>query len=135
LRYRDHILLLFLLLMPALTAFKAAAQNPVKAQENMIRALTAGDGEAIGDCFNDLVDLDIPGYKGTYSRAQAGRMVRDFFGQHSVAGFRIVRQGTLGEKEHYTMAELRSGQKTWKVYFVLKDKEGKGVVPLFHINE
>lgn len=111
------------------------AQNAAKTQETVINALKAGKGDAISDCLNDLCDLDLPGYKGTYSKAQAGRIIRDFFGQHSVAGFKIIRQGVLGEKEQYTMAEMKSGPKAWKVYFVVKDKEGKGVVPLFHISE
>jgi hypothetical protein len=135
LKHLKQILLLSVLLIPAALAPKLEAQNPAKVRETMVRALTAGDGEAVGDCLNDLVDLDVPGYKGTYSRAQAGRIVRDFFAQHSVTGFRIIREGVLGDKEQYTMAEMKSGTKTWKIYFVLKDKEGKGVVPLFHVNE
>ena len=134
-RYREHILAMLLLLFAVPPAPAAMGQDAAKAKEKLVAAVKAGDGTAIGTYLNDLCDLDVPGYRGTYSKAQAGRIIRDFFGSHSVSSFRLIRQGTLAEQEQYVMAEMQSGKTTWKIYFVVKEKDGKGVVPVFHINE
>lgn len=126
--------LLFLLLTAAFTPL-LSAQNTARVRDNVIAALKASDGQTIANCLNDLCDLDLPGNRGTFSKAQAGRFIRDFMASHTLEGLKIIRQGTLAEKEEYTMGEVRSGQKTLKIYFVVKEKDGKGVVPLFHITE
>lgn len=126
---------ILLLLLLAGVAATASAQDVKKTEETVIGALKTGDGQAIADCLNELCDLDLPGYRGTYSKAQAGRIISDFLRDRSLAGFKMVRQGQVGAKEWYTMADMKSGSQTYRIYFVVKDKDGKGVVPLFRINK
>ena len=127
------ILRLCLLFFIAAIASPALAQDAIKTEETVIRALKTGDGQPIAGCLNDLCDLDLPQYKGTYSKAQAGKIIGDFFREHSFTGFRITRQGQLADKERYTIAEVKSGEHTYRIYFIVKDRSGKGVVPLFQV--
>ena len=125
---------LLLLLLAGLTT-TASAQDAKKTEGTVIGALKTGEGQIIADCLNDLCDLDLPGYRGTYSKAQAGRIISDFLRDHSLTGFKMVRQGQVAAREWYTMADMKSGSQTFRIYFVVKDKDGKGVVPLFRINK
>lgn len=134
-RTRDFLLTGIFLLLFAGAVVPLAGQTVVKEQEMMIRSLKEGDGVTIGTLLNDVCDLELPEYRGTYSKAQAGKIVSDFFKNHPVSSFRIIRQGTLAEKEQYTLAEMKSKSKTWKIYFIIKGKDGKWVVPLFRITE
>lgn len=124
--------IILLLLMTGI-ASTVSAQVADKTEETVISALKAGDAEPITGCLNDLCDLDVPEYRGTYSKAQAGRIITDFFRKHSLSGFKLIRQGQLGDKERYTLAEMKSGSLAYRIYFVVKEKDGKGVVPLFRI--
>jgi hypothetical protein len=109
---RKHIQtipLIFLLLLLAGLTNRTSAQSAEKTEETVISALKAGDAQPIAGCLNDLCDLDLPQYKGTYSKAQAGRIISDFFRDAGLSGFKLLRQGQLGNKERYTMAEMKSG--------------------------
>lgn len=124
-----------LLLMSAGLPATASAQDVKKTEEAVIGALKSGNGQIIAEYLNEMCDLDVPQYKGTYSKAQAGRIISDFLRDHSLSGFSMVRQGQVGAKEWYTMAEMKDGSQTFRIYFVVKDKDGKSVVPLFRINK
>jgi hypothetical protein len=128
-----HIRPISLIILLAAAAFAAPAQDAAKTEETVIAALKAGDGGPVGDCLNELCDLDLPGFRGTYSKAQAGKIIADLFSGKSFTGFRLLRQGQLADKEKYTLGEMKSGTQTWRVYFVVKDKNGKGVVPIFRV--
>ena len=125
--------LLCLLFLGAGTADNALGQGTAKTEETVIAALKAADGQRIADVLNDLVDLDLPQYRGTYSKAQAGKLITDFLGGKKFTDFKLLRKGQVAEKEQYTLAEIKSEGQTYRVYFVVKDKDGKGLVPVFRI--
>ena len=123
----------FLMTLLACLAQPLSGQTPDKNREFLIEALRTGDGQAFGSYLNDLCDLELPRYKGTYSKAQAGRIVTEFFKDHPVSSFRIIREGELALKERYILSEMKSGTATYRIYFVLKEKEGKQVIPQVRI--
>ncbi len=129
------IALLWLLFLGTLPAGFTMGQGIAKTEETVIAALKAGDGQRIADVLNDLVDLDLPHYRGTYSKAQAGKLIADFIGEKKFSDFKLLRKGQVAEKEQYTLAEIKSEGQTYRVYFVVKDKDGKGLVPLFRITK
>lgn len=124
--------LIFLILFGA-AASQVRAQAADKTRETITTALSNGDTKTFNAFLNELCDLDLPGYKGTYSKAQAGKMLSVFFEEHPVSGLKIIREGTLGKSEQYLLTEMKSGTATWRIYCVLKERDGQKVIPLVRI--
>jgi hypothetical protein len=128
------ILCLFLLMTPAVSGATGPAdlQPALKA---VTKALGSGSADIVGGYFSQMADLDLPGYTGTYSKAQAGKILSDFLAAHKVSEFSITKQDETGNGGIFTIGLLKSASKLYRVYFIMKEENGKPVIPVFKINE
>ncbi len=128
------ILWLFLLLGPAVSGASGPAdlQAALKA---VTRAIGSGSADVISPYISRMADLEVPGFSGTYSKAQAGKILSDFFSAHKVNEFSVTKQDGTGDGGIYTIGLLKCGDKKYRVYFMIKEENGKPVIPVFKINE
>ncbi len=128
--------ILCLLLLPGPWACGAPSPGGLQpALKEVTNAIRSGSANAIEPYISRMADLDVPGYTGTYSKAQAGKILSDFFSAHKVNEFSVTKQDGTGDGGIYTIGALKSGDKKYRVYFIMKEDNGKPVIPVFKINE
>jgi hypothetical protein len=125
---------LLLLLTPAVSGAPAPSDLQ-PALKTVTSALGSGSADVVSGYFSRMADLDLPGYTGTYSRAQAGKILSDFFAAHKVSEFSVTKQDETGNGGIFTIGLMKCGPKLYRVYFVMKEENGKPVIPVFKINE
>jgi len=102
--------------------------GPGETATQVASALQAGNAADVAKNFNAMVDLTLPGYDDTYSKTQAGQILKDFFAQNPVKSFKITRQGNSPDGSQYTIGSLEAGKKTFRVYFIIKPVNGQNLV-------
>ncbi len=125
-------------LLLALAPLAWAAENPSGLQaalKEVTKAIGSGSSGAVAQYISRMADLDVPGYSGTYSKAQAGKILSDFFSAHKVNEFSVTKQDGTGDGGIYTIGMLKCGDEKFRVYFIMKEDNGKPVIPVFKINE
>lgn len=97
--------------------------------------LNAGNAEAVSAHFNTMIDLSLPGSEETYSKTQAGRVLKDFFARNPVKSFKITRQGSSADKSVYCIGTLVAGGVQYRVYFLLRKTDGKELIHQLQVQE
>lgn len=93
--------------------------------EDVATYLREGNAKMIANLFESSVELNIEGKEGFYSKAQAEIILKNFFQKHPVKTYVPVHKGK-GEGIKYAIGKLTTTNgATYKVYFVLKEKDGK----------
>jgi hypothetical protein len=91
-------------------------------------AIRAGDAKVLADHFNTLLDLELPGNEGSYSKAQAEIILRDFFGKYPPSSFSVDHTGASNDGSQFAIGTYKSGGKTFKTYLLLKKKDDRQVI-------
>jgi len=117
-------------------AFTARAlPGPDETAKLVSAALHAGNAAEVSKYFNTMVDLTLPGYDDTYSKAQAGQILKDFFSKNPVKGFKTTNQGSSSDGSRYTIGALDAGGKQYRVYFLVKSVNGQNLVQQLQLQE
>ena len=84
------------LMMGYITGF---ADQPGSDETNkqITNAIAAGNATVISTYFNSMIDLGISGNEDSYSKAQATRILQDFFSKNPVKTYKVTRQGTSND--------------------------------------
>jgi hypothetical protein len=128
---------LLILLLPALILSSGFVLPPAPEETAAKVAITlqTGNAQELAKYFNSMVDLTLPGYDDSYSKAQAGQIMKDFFSQNQVKGFKITRQGSSPDGSHYSIGSLETAKKIYRVYFLLKSVNGQDLVHQLQVQE
>ena len=98
--------------------------NPQGIPEGISLAFKAGNSMELAKYFNSNIELVVIQQEDIYSKIQAERILRDFFKNFPPKKFTILHYG--GKKDSkYTISELITDNTTFRVYFLLKIREGK----------
>ncbi|GET26870.1 DUF4783 domain-containing protein [Prolixibacter sp. NT017] len=115
------LIALFLFILPATALY---AQMP----DQIIIGLSSGNAKKLAAYFNDNVELVILNRENVCSQAQAEQILKDFFAKNKPNQFRVIHQGGK-EDARYAIGSLETDKETFRVYFLLKNKDNK---PLIH---
>jgi hypothetical protein len=97
--------------------------------------LRTGNASAVSKYFNPMVDLSLPGSDETYSKTQASQVLKKFFVQNPVKGFKISKQGSSADGSTYCIGTLDAGRNSYRVYYLIKPVVGKNLVQQLQIQE
>ena len=106
-----HFNLMVLILPVFLLMGFNTVPGPDDTASQVAAALQAGNAADVAKNFNTMVDLTLPGFDDTYSKIQAGAILKDFFTQNPVKSFKITRQGSSPDGSQYTIGSLETGKK------------------------
>ena len=109
--------------------------GPEETVNQVASALQSGNAAEVSKYFNAMVDLTLPGYDDTYSKTQAGQILKDFFAQNQVKGFKITRQGASPDGSQFAIGSLEAGKKVFRVYFILKSVNGQNLIQQLQVQE
>lgn len=96
-------------------------------------AMRKGDAENLGTYFNDMVDLNIPGFKDSYSKAQGSRIIRDFFSSRTVSSVTVNKEGSSPDGSKFIMGNIIAGGKKFSLYFLMRKSQGDYKIFLFQL--
>jgi len=103
--------------------------GPVYSQSDptagIIESFRKGNSEELGNYFNDMVDLNIPGFRESYSKTQASRIIRDFFATRNVSSVSVSKQGDSPDGSKYTVGTMTAGGKKYSLYILLRKNKGE----------
>jgi hypothetical protein len=123
-----------LFLLPCITLSLAFA-DPEVTEKAVIQAIKNGDASALIKLCNTIIDLRLPSIDGTYSKAQAGQILKDFLSRNPVKNFILQRQDKSEDGSPYTIAEMVAGSKKYRLFFLLMESKGIFLVQRLEIVE
>jgi hypothetical protein len=88
---------------------------------DIANAIRQGKSTEIAKHFGPNVDLTLPGSEGTFSKAQAEVLLRNFFASNSPTSANIVHKGSSRDGSYFAILNLqtKSGD-NFRVYLLLK---------------
>lgn len=123
--------LFFMILLTSSVIFA----GPEETAKLVVTGIQNGNAGEVSKYFNVMVDLSVPGYDDTYSKAQAGQILRDFFLKYPVKSFKINKEGSSNDGSRYSIGELQTGQITFRVYFLIKPVGAQNLIQQLQIQE
>jgi len=91
--------------------------------------MKGGDSEAMGQLFDNSVEMAYPNTQSTYSRTQAQMILKNFYTQNKPRDFVVQYTGESPEGDaNYVIGLLTAKTGKYKVYFYVKHKGDKQVI-------
>ena len=122
-------------LATSLFFFLLSFSPPSDTAKLVATALQAGNAREVAKYFNTMVDLSLPMSDDTYSKTQAEQILRDFFTKNPVKSFKVSKQGNSADGTTYCIGTLEAGNKTFRVYFLVKSNGTQNLVQQMQIQE
>ena len=116
-------------------SFSGVAAGPDETAKEVAAGLNSGLAEAVSRHFNEMVDLTLPGSDDTYSKTQAGQILKEFFVQNPVKSFKVSKQGSSADGSTYCIGTLEAGGRSYRVYYLIKAAGSKNVVQQLQVQE
>jgi len=104
--------------------FELQQQSIDKSVQN---AISTGNSQALSAFFFSTIELTIPEAQGSYSKAQAELLMKNFFNKYPATSFTIINEGQSGgEKSRFAIGTYTSTKgNSFRVYYLIKDISGK----------
>ena len=122
--------MIFLFAGLLISSFAVTGQVP----EKIILSLKSGNAKTLSEYFNQNVELVVPDSDNVYSKAQAQQIVGNFFSIYTPVSFSILHQGGK-EGAKYVIGNLGTKTGIFRVYFLLKQNEGKDYIHQLRIEK
>ncbi|MBL7967782.1 MAG: DUF4783 domain-containing protein [Prolixibacteraceae bacterium] len=108
----------------------AFAQIP----DEIVTSIQSGNDAALANFFNENVELVVQTHDDVYSKSQAQQIVAEFFKSNKPKQFSIVHQGGK-EGARYAIGSLTTSTGTFRVYFLLKNKNNNSYIHQLRIEK
>lgn len=96
--------------------------------EKISKALGSGNAPALAQYFHGSIDLTLQAREGTYSKAQAEQIVRDFFNHYNPSRFQISYTGQGADGSRYAIGQLDTQRQPFRVYLLFKVLGGSELI-------
>lgn len=126
--FKFKVVLLFLGLLGLATP--AFSQIP----SEIVLSIQNGNDEMLAGYFNQNVELVVLSHDDVFSKSQARQIVAEFFKANKPKQFTIVHQGGK-DGARYAIGNLVTSTGTFRVYFLLKNKENNSYIHQLRIEK
>ena len=93
------------------------------------KAISSGNADALGQHFDGNVEIAVMEKEETYAKAEAIKVVKDFFSKNKPSSFKQVHQGaSKGQDSQYCIGNMTASSGTYRVYIYMKVSAGKQVI-------
>lgn len=133
---RDRIkivLLVFFLMTGSSLLQESYAQTSVIT--NVRDAIKAGSSRELTRHFNDMVELNIEGKTGTYTKEQATFVLKEFFDKYPSSDFQYIHQGASEDGTQYAIGRYSFDTGSFRVFMLVKKVNADYKVKLLNIAE
>ncbi len=117
---------LFVLLLAPSIAFLSVEELNLDA---ITKAISTGNADALGQYFDNSVEIAVLDKEETYAKAEAVKVVKDFFAKNKPTTFKQVHQGaSKGQDSQYCIGNMTAASGTYRVYIYMKVSGTKQVI-------
>ena len=120
---RNILKLIFLLGCFFILSSVTLAQIP----DGIIISIQNGNEAGLAAFFNENVELVVQTHDDVYSKLQAQQIIAEFFKSNKPKKFSIIHQGGK-EDARYAIGSLTTNTGTFRVYFLLKNKNNTSLI-------
>ncbi len=106
-----------LLVFLSLTSF-----NRSSSVDEVVNALRLGNAAEVARHFDARVELTLPDKAGSYSKAQAEMILKDFFAGNAVKGFKVKHKGENKDGSQFCIGTLQTKIREYRTRFFLQQK-------------
>ncbi len=92
--------------------------------DQIVVSIQNGNDAGLAEFFNENVELVVQTHDDVYSKSQAQQIVAEFFKSNKPKQFTIIHQGGK-DSPRYAIGSLTTATGTFRVYFLLKNKDNK----------
>lgn len=90
--------------------------------ENISLAIQTGNAAQVAKYFDNTVSITVFNSEGSYSKAQAEMVLKDFFSKNPPRSFKIIHKGNSSEGSQYAIGTLLSNKGSFRTYIYIKKK-------------
>ena len=109
-----------------------AQGNALKSIQSSVKSSNAVD---LVEHFDSTVELTIGEQEGTYSKAQAARIVESFFDKNKASSYVVKHSGSSSLGKKYEIGTYKTASKTYRMYVLISQKSGKYVIHQLRFEE
>jgi len=124
--------LIFLLFVGLVLNNVSFAQGQIP--DGIVVSIQNGNGAALAAYFNENVEMVVDSHDDVYSKSQAQQIVTEFFKSNKPKQFSIIHQGGK-DGARYAIGSLTTNTGTFRVYFLLKNKDSISYIHQFRIEK
>jgi hypothetical protein len=117
---RNTVIVLIVLWAAFSVGFPAFSQGAGKVIDDVKETIKTGSAKEISKFLSQTVDITIDGKVGSYSKAQAEFVLRDFFKAHPPSEFNVLHQGSSKGGQPFAIGQYKSGADTYRVWMNIK---------------
>jgi hypothetical protein len=117
-----------------LVFFVSTALSFAQIPDGIVVSLKSGNDASLSAFFNENVELVVGIHDDVYSKSQAQQIVAEFFKSNKPKQFSIIHQGGK-EGARYAIGNLTTNTGTFRVYFLLKDKNNNSYIHQLRIEK
>ena len=96
--------------------------------KNVTNAIRKGSASELAVYFNSSIDLTVPDKEGSFSKAQAEQIVKDFFTKNTPKSFEIKHQGKSADGSNYAIGTLVTNTGNFRTNFLIKSIANKSYI-------
>ncbi|MDA3879192.1 MAG: DUF4783 domain-containing protein [Prolixibacteraceae bacterium] len=101
--------------------------NAQNIPDYVIVSLKTGNAQQLSKNFSDNIELVILDDDNVYSKAHAQQVIADFFKKYPPQDFSLIYQGGK-EESSYAIGNLQVQNEKFRVYFLVKTKNGSSQI-------
>jgi len=102
--------------------------------DEIVISIQNGNDAGLAEFFNENVELVVQTHDDVYSKSQAQQIVAEFFKTNKPKLFSIIHQGGK-EGARYAIGNLITNTGTFRVYFLLKNKDNNSFIHQLRIEK
>ncbi|GAB1403012.1 hypothetical protein MASR1M74_01900 [Lentimicrobium sp.] len=105
-------------------AFGSPAVSAQTLNTKIALAIRNANSKELSTYFNNTLDIALPGNEGTFSKAQAEMIMRDFFSKNPPVSFTINREGKSKDGSEFGIGTYKCARHEYRTSFLLKPVQG-----------
>ena len=102
---------------------------------NVRDAIKAGSSRELTRNFSDMVELNIEGKTGNYTKEQATFVLKEFFDKYPSSDFLYIHQGASDDGTQYAIGRYTHDSGSFRVFMLVKKVNSDYKVKLLNIAE
>ena len=114
--------------------FALAPKSYSQIPDEIVMSIQNGNVETLATFFNQNVELVVQSHDDVFSKPQAKQIVAEFFKANKPKQFNIIHQGGK-DGARYAIGSLVTSNGTFRVYFLLKNKESNSYIHQLRIEK
>jgi len=114
------------------TSSTIVANEPPGIVEDVTSAIKAGNSKDLAKYFGPTLEIILPGSDGTFSKAQAEMIMKDFFAKSATVSFVVNQKGNSAGGAQFIIGTYKNKSEKLNVYILLKPVSNQLMIQQMH---